>query len=207
MCLDGANTRSSDLVLVIGATNRPQELDEAARRRFTKRVYIPLPDVDARRGMIRHLLRQNAHSISDAELEAIVARSDGYSGADITNLCKEASMHALRSALPVAGATALSRASCDAIKAVRKEDVPPIRMSDFKKAFQIVKPSVAPSELAPYEVWNRQFGSSVGAGDPSEDADVDDDVDMIAAADAASASALPALASGGEPRTAAPVLP
>ena len=42
--IDGANTRSDDFVVVIGATNRPQELDEAARRRFTKRIYVPLPD-------------------------------------------------------------------------------------------------------------------------------------------------------------------
>jgi SpoVK/Ycf46/Vps4 family AAA+-type ATPase len=168
-------------VLVIGATNRPQELDEAARRRFTKRVYIPLPDADARRGMVQHLLSQNPHKLSSAELETIVARSDGYSGADITNLCKEASMHALRSALPMTGATAMSRASRDAIKAVRKEDVPPIGMPDFKRAFQTVKPSVAASELTPYETWNRQFGSSAGAAEASEDVeghDADGDIEM-----------------------------
>lgn len=41
--LDGASTDSGERLLVIGATNRPQELDEAARRRFVKRLYIPLP--------------------------------------------------------------------------------------------------------------------------------------------------------------------
>lgn len=44
--LDGATTDSEERILVIGATNRPQELDEAARRRFVKRLYIPLPDFD-----------------------------------------------------------------------------------------------------------------------------------------------------------------
>lgn len=42
--LDGATTDSEERLLVIGATNRPQELDEAARRRFVKRLYIPLPE-------------------------------------------------------------------------------------------------------------------------------------------------------------------
>lgn len=42
--LDGATTDSADRILLIGATNRPQELDEAARRRFEKRLYIPLPE-------------------------------------------------------------------------------------------------------------------------------------------------------------------
>lgn len=44
--LDGATTDNDERILVIGATNRPQELDEAARRRFVKRLYIPLPDAE-----------------------------------------------------------------------------------------------------------------------------------------------------------------
>lgn len=43
--LDGATTDNDEKLLVIGATNRPQELDEAARRRFVKRLYIPLPEL------------------------------------------------------------------------------------------------------------------------------------------------------------------
>lgn len=46
--LDGATTDNDERLLVIGATNRPQELDEAARRRFTKRLYIPLPVFEVR---------------------------------------------------------------------------------------------------------------------------------------------------------------
>jgi ATP-dependent Zn protease len=49
--LDGCNTKADDFVLVIGATNRPQEIDEAARRRFVKRIYVPLPDADSRRAL------------------------------------------------------------------------------------------------------------------------------------------------------------
>jgi AAA+ superfamily predicted ATPase len=45
---DGAATTTEERLLIVGATNRPQELDEAARRRFVKRLYIPLPDAPAR---------------------------------------------------------------------------------------------------------------------------------------------------------------
>lgn len=44
--LDGAATDNEERLLIIGATNRPQELDEAARRRFVKRLYIPLPEFE-----------------------------------------------------------------------------------------------------------------------------------------------------------------
>ena len=51
--LDGCATRSDDFVLVIGATNRPGEIDEAARRRFVKRIYVPLPDAASRDQLFR----------------------------------------------------------------------------------------------------------------------------------------------------------
>ncbi len=43
--------------MVLGATNRPQELDDAVRRRLVKRIYIPLPDAAARRALLDHLLK------------------------------------------------------------------------------------------------------------------------------------------------------
>lgn len=58
--LDGAATDPKDRLLLIGATNRPQELDEAARRRMQKRLYIPLPDALARRTMMANWLRSLA---------------------------------------------------------------------------------------------------------------------------------------------------
>ncbi|RLN91771.1 hypothetical protein BBJ28_00022410 [Nothophytophthora sp. Chile5] len=65
---------AKDIILVVGATNRPQELDEAARRRFVKRLYIPLPSFDARLDMINRLLKDNKHELSD-ENTAFIAES------------------------------------------------------------------------------------------------------------------------------------
>lgn len=92
--LDGCATNKDDRILLIGATNRPQELDEAARRRMVKRLYIPLPDDKGRRALIAHLLQQQQHSLSDADVDDIVAATKGYSGSDLTALCME-SQHPL----------------------------------------------------------------------------------------------------------------
>ncbi|RHX97016.1 hypothetical protein DYB25_001448 [Aphanomyces astaci] len=90
----------------IGATNRPQELDEAARRRFVKRLYIPLPSAEARLDLMNRLLAKNQHDLTDADKSHIVQRSKGlphhiclgrirlvfagFSGADVRSLCTEA---------------------------------------------------------------------------------------------------------------------
>ena len=55
--MDGIGTSTEDRVLLIGATNRPEDIDEAARRRFVKRLYVPLPDAEAREGLLVHHLK------------------------------------------------------------------------------------------------------------------------------------------------------
>lgn len=57
--------------------HRPQELDEAARRRMVKRIYIPLPTTKARRLIAQKLLSSIDHSINDAELDVIAQRTNG----------------------------------------------------------------------------------------------------------------------------------
>lgn len=79
MNLDGAGTKRTDQVLVVGATNRPQELDEAARRRFVKRLYIPLPNEVGRATLVKHLLFQNANTLTEEDIKEIVTRTQGMS--------------------------------------------------------------------------------------------------------------------------------
>ena len=84
--LDGAGTDQSARVVVIGATNRPEELDEAARRRFVKRIYIPLPDAAGRKDLFSRLLagHQSKHSLQQEDVDLLVQRSAGFSGTDIS---------------------------------------------------------------------------------------------------------------------------
>uniref|UniRef100_A0A8C6TPC8 Fidgetin n=1 Tax=Neogobius melanostomus TaxID=47308 RepID=A0A8C6TPC8_9GOBI len=95
--LDGATTAAEDRVLVVGATNRPQEIDEAARRRLAKRLYIPLPEGGARRQIVSGLMSRERNVLRPDELERVVEATDGFSGADMTQLCREAALGPIRS--------------------------------------------------------------------------------------------------------------
>ncbi|KAM5302549.1 fidgetin-like protein 1 isoform 1-T2 [Glossophaga mutica] len=144
--LDGATTSSEDRILVVGATNRPQEIDEAARRRLVKRLYIPLPDASARRQIVVGLMSREQCRLRAEELELVVQRSEGFSGADVTQLCREAALGPIRSLQATDIAT------------IAADQVPPIAYGDFENAFRTVRPSVSPKDLELYENWDRTFG-------------------------------------------------
>ncbi|XP_036720430.1 fidgetin-like protein 1 isoform X2 [Balaenoptera musculus] len=144
--LDGAATSSEDRILVVGATNRPQEIDEAARRRLVKRLYIPLPEASARKQIVVNLMSEEHCCLSEEEVDLVVQHSGGFSGADMTQLCREASLGPIRS---------LQAAD---IATVTPDQVRPIAYSDFEDAFRTVRPSVSPEDLELYENWNKTFG-------------------------------------------------
>ena len=79
---------------MVGATNRPQELDKAASRRLVKRLYIPQPETKARNQIIDNLLAKERHEVTDEEVGEVGKQTEGYSGADMANLCKEAAPEA-----------------------------------------------------------------------------------------------------------------
>jgi SpoVK/Ycf46/Vps4 family AAA+-type ATPase len=130
---DGASTCAEDRILVIGATNRPQELDEAARRRLVKRLYIPLPDSPARRQIILNLLSNQTHALSFIDLDAIVEQTEGYSGSDMDCLCREAALGPIR--------------VIQDILAVNASEVRAIGKQDFDYALTQVRASVSERDL------------------------------------------------------------
>ncbi|PIA51182.1 hypothetical protein AQUCO_01100188v1 [Aquilegia coerulea] len=139
----------SEQILLIGATNRPQELDEAARRRLTKRLYIPLPSSEARAWIIRRILEKDGlFDLSEEEIDAICKLTEGYSGSDMNNLVKDASLGPLRDATKGVN-----------IANLKNEDMRSVTLQDFENALQEVRPSVSSNELGTYEEWNKQFGS------------------------------------------------
>lgn len=86
----------SDKIVVLGATNRPQELDEAALRRFTKRVYVALPDQSTRQHLIRQLLAKQNCRLPDTAIANLAICTKGYSGSDLTALAKDAALEPIR---------------------------------------------------------------------------------------------------------------
>nr|AFK11555.1 fidgetin-like protein 1-like protein [Callorhinchus milii] len=144
--LDGASTSTDDRILVVGATNRPQEIDEAARRRLVKRLYIPLPEGSARQQIVVKLMSRENCPLSPEELELIIQHSEGFSGADMTQLCCEAALGPIRS-IQIAD-----------ISTITPDQVRPIKYIDFENAFANVRPSVSQKDLELYEEWNKMFG-------------------------------------------------
>ncbi|XP_053188947.1 fidgetin-like protein 1 [Scomber japonicus] len=144
--LDGAATAAEDRILVVGATNRPQEIDEAARRRLAKRLYIPLPEGAARRQIVTNLMAREKNQLREEELERVTAASEGFSGADMTQLCREAALGPIRSI------------QLSDIATITADQVRPILYSDFQEALKTVRPSVSSKDLELYEDWNKTFG-------------------------------------------------
>lgn len=96
--MDGMSSLQEDpgkMVMVLAATNFPWDIDEALRRRLEKRIYIPLPTLEGREALLKINLKEV--KVEDGlDLRSIGRKLDGYSGADITNVCRDASMMSMR---------------------------------------------------------------------------------------------------------------
>lgn len=124
-------------VIVLAATNRPQDLDDAFRRRLEKRIYIPLPSDVGRRQLFDINLR-GVKADADVDWDELCRRTDGYSGADIANVCREAAMMPMRRKI-LEGAI-----NFDDISKMNHDDLEvPITMEDFKEALKNIQKSVS----------------------------------------------------------------
>lgn len=86
--MDGVNSEeASKVVMVLAATNFPWDIDEALRRRLEKRIYIPLPTSEGREALLKINLRE-VKVDNTVDLMKMAKKLDGYSGADITNVCR-----------------------------------------------------------------------------------------------------------------------
>lgn len=136
-------------VLVLAATNLPWAIDEAARRRFVRRQYIPLPEDWVREKQLRTLLAAQKHGLKDRELKQLVRLTDGFSGSDITALAKDAAMGPLRSL-------------GEKLLHMSPEDIRPIQMEDFQASLVNIRPSVSKQGLKEFEDWAKEFGERGG---------------------------------------------
>ena len=87
--MQGVGASDSGRVLVLAATNTPYQLDQAVRRRFDKRIYIPLPDDAARAHMFKVHLGDTPHDLVQADFDQLGAQAEGFSGSDIDHVVKD----------------------------------------------------------------------------------------------------------------------
>jgi katanin p60 ATPase-containing subunit A1 len=123
-------------VIVLAATNRPQDLDEAIRRRLEKRVYIPLPTSIGRKQLFQINLRE-VEIAPDVDFDHLVDITDGYSGADIANVCRDAAMMPLRKKIAEGNFNIME------IRELQKDINVPLAMKDFLEALKNVCRSVS----------------------------------------------------------------
>lgn len=157
--VDGVNNSSvgedgaRKIVMVLAATNFPWDIDEALRRRLEKRIYIPLPNFESRRELIKINLR-TVEVAADVNIDEVARRTEGYSGDDLTNVCRDASMNGMRR--KIAGKTR------DEIKNMSKDEISkdPVAMCDFEEALSKVQRSVSQADIERHEKWFAEFGSA-----------------------------------------------
>ncbi len=132
-------------VITIGATNTPWDIDVAMRRRFERRIYIPLPTEESRK-VIFQIHTRGIELDPDVDFDLLAKYTVGYSGADISLVCREALMRPIR--------------ELDASGLLEDPNSKPRNpnMNDFLMAIKKIKPSVSPDEITRYEEWNQQFG-------------------------------------------------
>ncbi|XP_069625325.1 spastin isoform X2 [Ranitomeya imitator] len=145
---DGVQSGGDDRVLVMGATNRPQELDEAVLRRFTKRVYVSLPNEETRLLLLQNLLSKQGNPLTQKELTQLARLSEGYSGSDITALAKDAALGPIRELKP------------EQVKNMSASEMRNIKFSDFQNSLKKIKCSVSAATLESYIRWNKEFGDT-----------------------------------------------
>jgi SpoVK/Ycf46/Vps4 family AAA+-type ATPase len=143
--MDGVMDKGKALhVYVIGATNKPWDLDWAFIRRFQKRILVPLPDHHTRLMMLK-LYTSNLQIAEDVDLHELARLSEGFSGSDIRDVCQSAQL-------------SLIGEFFESGQAMDKQAKPrPLTMTDFRGILEDRKPSVSMSMLSHYSRWFEAF--------------------------------------------------
>ncbi|XP_042414015.1 uncharacterized protein LOC122002771 isoform X1 [Zingiber officinale] len=158
---DGLRTKDKERVLVLAATNRPFDLDEAVIRRLPRRLMVNLPDASNREKILRVILSKEELS-QDVDLDILANMTDGYSGSDLKNLCVTAAHCPIREILEKEKKETIS-----AIAEGRSLPIPygsgdirPLNLEDFKYAHDQVCASVSSESTNMNELlqWNELYG-------------------------------------------------
>ncbi|GLT25941.1 hypothetical protein SLA2020_010390 [Shorea laevis] len=147
---DGLRSKDSQRILILGATNRPFDLDDAVIRRLPRRIYVDLPDAGNRLKILRIILAQE-NLESHFHFEKLANETEGYSGSDLKNLCIAAAYRPVQEIL-------------EEEKQEGRDGAPPVlrplSLDDFIHSKAKVGPSVAYDAASMNELrkWNEQYG-------------------------------------------------
>jgi SpoVK/Ycf46/Vps4 family AAA+-type ATPase len=145
--MDGLKSKSAEgFLYIIGATNRPWDMDDAMLSRFGKPVYIPLPDEKSRELILRLNLEKNGYAC-EMQYEEIAALTENYSGRDLEKLCSEAVGHMLR------------RVNLDLLSGEAEGNkekhlrISPVSKEEMSAALGTIRPKVRYEDIKRYETW------------------------------------------------------
>ncbi|MHA1772239.1 MAG: AAA family ATPase [Candidatus Thorarchaeota archaeon] len=140
--LQGLASSPEERITVIGATNLPWEIDFALRSRFEKRIHVPLPDKIARKNIFE-IHMADIEVGANVDYDELADLTAGYSGRDISIVCREASMEPIRD---------LQRSGrLDDEKEIL--DVRPVERGDFLRAISNTRPATSPENVRRYIEW------------------------------------------------------
>jgi spastin len=142
---DGLGSNSSAKLLVIAATNRPMDLDDALLRRLPKRVYCGPLDEEGRFSYIKKLLESVEYDIKDEDIMKISKKTDGYSNSDLLEICREAAYEPVR------------EKTTEEILQLHK--FRPLVISDFEKALTKIRGSISAQVMKEMDKWNKTYGA------------------------------------------------
>jgi len=157
--MDGMTSKKN--VFVIGATNRPEQLDPALCRpgRLDSLIYVPLPDKLGRYGILKAQLRKTPVA-DDVDLDYIASNTHGFSGADLGFITQRAVKIAIKESIALDIARTKEREAAG--EDVEMEDdiedpVPELTKRHFEEAMQMARRSVTDVEIRRYEAFAQQM--------------------------------------------------
>ena len=142
-------------IFILGATNRPWDLDEAILRRLSKRIYIPLPTPESRKKLFQLKLK-NIKLSKDIDYDYLVEKTHLYNSDDIEGVCREASLAPFKRKMDFISEDKSTRFFNNMEQEIMEEE---ITMADLKESLENVKPSASVKYLNQYEEWTKEHAS------------------------------------------------
>jgi len=161
--MDGMSAKKN--VFIIGATNRPDIIDTAILRpgRLDQLIYIPLPDDKSRIAILKACLRKSPIS-KDVDVDYMAKMTEGFSGADLTEICQRACKMAIRECIEKDIARERERGDDADDMEDDSDPVPEIRRDHFEEAMKYARKSVTENDVRKYQMFAQTLQQSRGFG-------------------------------------------